>query len=721
MRVSEGNLTQQYYCDYLTTLVGEIISGSADEPVRRGVHESVVFRNLFLHRMSVDGGFHARVLSAILHQPDDSRVLLELLAGSGIPGEDVLPVEEWLKREYASAVADANLARQVAASALLRSYISGTNQAAEIIAAFEDVRPQSWWQLETRRITIAEIHNSDMYFGVGRRPFWHEFPLNRYAAALAGSPSLPSREIYDCVVCIAGAWFSSLTREEMITWLNMPQPTTAEWEMFCAPLLGGDSAAALSTANWLYASGNDDAAVDLYANITLAFPGTPAEITAFEHIGAILRSSRDFDNAFEAYKNAFMASRGKGAYQIAFGLKNLCEVGEDLGEDMSEYYTRIAGIAKVLSSQERARLHLELAASCRKRHAYAEEYQYLERIIAEDDGDETLVSAALSRLTEMNSHLDMDGKPSSLSLEALDAEAESVAAVTRGNSAYFGFDPVRALRWYARSPSLDISPLQFKAAIAAGDDSSAFTRTPAEKAVALAVAGSSPVLVARELNAAVTNAWQKDEDIAAVIEPVLLHLSPSAASTVLDEVTARSTRDDERAAVCSAASRAFLSVGLIEEARSMLRMALRANPGREMRSRLFAELGWMECEAGSYQAAADACDAALKLNDRFPAAWAGRARALSCLEKYDEALDAAGHAVAQHPANPSYQHLRAALQQVSSAPVDPVLDLLFILPEPGYLEAAAVGYAARSTGTCPPEIWNRSAIEDVAPLRTSLQ
>lgn len=139
------------------------------------------------------------------------------------------------------------------------------------------------------------------------------------------------------------------------------------------------AAAALSTANWLYASGNDEAAVDLYANITLAFPTTPEEITAFEHIGAILRNSGDFDDAFEAYKNAFMAFRGKGAYQTAFGLKNLCEVGED----MSEYYTRIAGIAKALSSQERAHLHLELAASCRKRHAHAEEYRCLERTIAE--------------------------------------------------------------------------------------------------------------------------------------------------------------------------------------------------------------------------------------------------------------------------------------------------------------------------------------------------
>ena len=134
MRVSEGNLTQQYYCDYLTILAEEIFSAAVTDAVRRSVHESIVFRNLFLHRMSVDGGFHARVLSALLLQPDDSRVLRDLLVVSGQADTDALPVEEWLKREYASAVEEKNGARMLAVEALLRSYISGTNQAAEIIA-----------------------------------------------------------------------------------------------------------------------------------------------------------------------------------------------------------------------------------------------------------------------------------------------------------------------------------------------------------------------------------------------------------------------------------------------------------------------------------------------------------------------------------------------------------------------------------------------------------
>ncbi|HJK52383.1 MAG TPA: hypothetical protein O0X60_04645, partial [Methanocorpusculum sp.] len=120
MRVSEGNLTQQYYCDYLEILAEEILSASVTEEVRRGVHENIVFRNLFLHRMGVDGGFHARVISAILHQPDDSRLLMDLLMASKQVDTDVLPVEEWLKQEYASAVDKQNSARMVAVEALLR-------------------------------------------------------------------------------------------------------------------------------------------------------------------------------------------------------------------------------------------------------------------------------------------------------------------------------------------------------------------------------------------------------------------------------------------------------------------------------------------------------------------------------------------------------------------------------------------------------------------------
>ena len=101
MRVSEGNLTQQYYCDYLGILAEEILSASVTEEVRRGVHENIVFRNLFLHRMGVDGGFHARVISAILHQPADSRLLLALLLASQPVDTDVLPVDEWLQQAHA--------------------------------------------------------------------------------------------------------------------------------------------------------------------------------------------------------------------------------------------------------------------------------------------------------------------------------------------------------------------------------------------------------------------------------------------------------------------------------------------------------------------------------------------------------------------------------------------------------------------------------------------
>lgn len=721
MRVSEGNLTQQYYCDYLTILAGEIFSAdTVPEEVRRGVHESIVFRNLFLHRMSVDGGFHARVLSAILQQPDDSRVLMDLLAASGETDEDVLPVAEWLKREYAAAVAEKNRPRMIAVSALLRSYISGTNQAAEIVASAGDSRPVSWWQLETRRITVAEVANPDMYFGVGRRPFWHEFPLDRYAAVLAGVPSLSPQEIYDSVVCIAGAWFSSLTREEMITWLNMPQPTSGEWEKLCAPLLKCETPdAALSTANWLYASGNTDPAMDLYANITLAFPGTAAEVSSFELIGTILRKSGDFDNAFEAYKSAFIASRGSGAYQTAIGLKNLCEVGEDLGEDMTEYYTRIGGIADMLPATERLRLFLELAASCRRRHAYEEEYGYLERVLAEENGDEDLVSAAMSRLSEMNSCLTADGKPDASSLAARDAEAESAVAVTRGTAAYFGFDPVCALEWYTRSGSSDVSSLRFSAAIAAGVDASGYAESAAQRAVVCAAAGAPVPVVARELNAAVSDAWQKGGDVSAVIGPVLPYLSPDDMDAVLSAVAERSTRDDERAVVCSAASQALLSAGRADGARSMLRAALRANPGREMRSRLFAELGWLEYEAGEYAAAVDACDAALKINDQFPAVWACRSRSLACMGQYAEAVTAAGRAVVMNPSNAAYQHLRAALEAVAGCPVDKQADLLFVLPDPGCLQAAAAAYTIRGTGVCPPDVWDVSTVAEVVPMRIS--
>lgn len=225
--------------------------------------------------------------------------------------------------------------------------------------------------------------------------------------------------------------------------------------------------------------------------------------------------------------------------------------------------------------------------------------------------------------------------------------------------------------------------------------------------------------VVRELNAAVTGAWRNGGDVSEVIGQVIPYLAPERMDAVLAEVTARSTRDDERAVVCSAASQALLSAGRVNEARSMLRTALRANPGREMRSRLFTELGWLEYEAGAYAAAADACDAALKIHDKFPAAWACRARALACMSRYDEAFAASGYAVVQNPSNASYQHLRAALEIVSACPADPLIDLMFVLPEPGYLQAAAARYSVQKTGSCAPAVWNAAGVADVVPMRVS--
>ncbi|MDR0438632.1 MAG: tetratricopeptide repeat protein [Methanocalculaceae archaeon] len=718
MRISEGNLIQQCYCDYLETLLERIFSEVATETVCKRVHEHILFRNLFLHRMSVDGGFHARVLSVILQQPDDSQVLMDLLAVLGQTDVGALSVEEWLKREYASAAAEKNGTRMIVVAALLRSYVSGTNQVAEIIASVGDFHPLSWWQLETRRIMVAEIANPGMYFDVDIRPFWHEYPLDRYVAVSAGVPALSSQEICECVVCIAGTWFSSLTRAEMITWLNMPQPTLSEWDALCAPLLKCKTPdAALSTANWLYASGNDNPAMNLYANITLAFPGTPAEISSFESMGTILRKLGDFDNAFEAYKNAFIASRCAGGYKKASGLKNLCDVGEDLGEDMSDYYMRIAGIASMLPMSEKLRLYLDLATSCRRRHAYEEEYRHIEHVLDAENGVEDLMFAAMSRLLEMNSFLSADGKLDVFSLAAKDEEAESTTAVVRGISSYFGFDPCCALEWYGRAGSLDISSLEFVAAMAAGTHAEKYAMTSAQRTVVLAARGAPIMDIVHELNSAITDAWKDNGDISVVIEQIIPHLSSNNLDIILAEMTTRSTRDDERAIVCSAASQALLSVGRVNEARSMLRIALRSNSGREMRANLFADLGWLEYEIGQYQEAAAAYDAALKINSLFPAAWAGRARVLACMGEYDEAFAASCYAVTQNPSSVLYQHLREALGVVSSSPVDPRIDLMFILPESGYLQAAAAEYTVRKTGACPPMIWDVSKIEDVIPMR----
>ena len=713
MNVSEGHLTQQYLLDYLT------IFDNIEES-----YDHLVLQNMFLYRMSVDGGFHARVVSSILNHEEDRGLLLSLLSDCAEADNAKASLKEWLTSSYASADGK----RKEVLACLLRSHISGTNKTAELFAESETKIPESIWRTKSRAAVIDKIKNSDMYFGAGRRPFWHAFPLDLAAAHLAGVKELSADVIYDAVVCVAGAWFSTLSEEEMIIWLNMPRVTPEEWEKIVRPLLDiADPTPAVSAADWLYASGNYDAALDLYANITLAYAGSEAEKPAFEMMGEILTEFKDFDNAFESYKNAFLLCSKTDKYAIAEGLKNLCITGDDLGEDMQEYYARITRLAEELPSDKRCMLYLSFSAAMRKRRNYANEYRWIEEIVGTEDCPEEIFSAAMNRLSEMNIYLDYSGNPDTEKLSAADSAVEAALAVEKGDFAYFGFDPVCALFWYNRAASAApelkdrILPKMFSAAVAAGliSDAAGYARgTPALEAVVHAQDTDEFALAVNAVNKAVTASLSRGiESAAAVIYPAFLFLSEekrrSAAEQILES---RSTRDDERSRVSLALGSVYLDLGMISAARSMLRAALRANPGSEIRSRILIELAWMESEEGEYNQAVETYRLALKQNERFPAAWAGIAKASIRMGEFEAALSAAKEAVLLNPAEDSYRHMKEALEIVCTEPKSETADKLFCLPGAENTAYAAVLYAEASDLDVA-AAWSASSVSDVLAFR----
>ena len=713
MNVSEGHLTQQYLLDYLT------IFDNIEES-----YDHLVLQNMFLYRMSVDGGFHARVVSSILNHEEDRGLLLSLLSDCAEADNAKASLKEWLTSSYASADGK----RKEVLACLLRSHISGTNKTAELFAESETKIPESIWRTKSRAAVIDKIKNSDMYFGAGRRPFWHAFPLDLAAAHLAGVKELSADVIYDAVVCVAGAWFSTLSEEEMIIWLNMPRVTPEEWEKIVRPLLDiADPTPAVSAADWLYASGNYDAALDLYANITLAYAGSEAEKPAFEMMGEILTEFKDFDNAFESYKNAFLLCSKTDKYAIAEGLKNLCITGDDLGEDMQEYYARITRLAEELPSDKRCMLYLSFSAAMRKRRNYANEYRWIEEIVGTEDCPEEIFSAAMNRLSEMNIYLDYSGNPDTEKLSAADSAVEAALAVEKGDFAYFGFDPVCALFWYNRAASAApelkdrILPKMFSAAVAAGliSDAAGYARgTPALEAVVHAQDTDEFALAVNAVNKAVTASLSRGiESAAAVIYPAFLFLSEekrrSAAEQILES---RSTRDDERSRVSLALGSVYLDLGMISAARSMLRAALRANPGSEIRSRILIELAWMESEEGEYNQAVETYRLALKQNERFPAAWAGIAKASIRMGEFEAALSAAKEAVLLNPAEDSYRHMKEALEIVCTEPKSETADKLLCLPGAENTAYAAVLYAEASEKDAA-AAWSASSVSDVLAFR----
>ncbi|MDO5845799.1 MAG: tetratricopeptide repeat protein [Methanocorpusculum sp.] len=716
MHVSEGHLTQQYLCDYLA-----VLHTDAD------ILEQLVFQNMFLHRMSADGGFHARVLASILGHPEDCDLLLTLLSDYCQAEPQTLTLKDWLARAYASAAADGDEPRKTSCAALLRSHISQTNRTAEILLAESTGVPESVWRMKSRRIVVDEIRNPGMFFGVGTRPVRGAFPFTRAAAALAGASALSDEQIYDAVLCVAGAWFSTLTRDEMIVWLNMPRTSPEEWNKITRPLLDiSEPSPAMSTADWLYASGNFDAALELYANITLAYAGTPAEKPAFEMMGEILRDFGDYDNSVEAYKHAFLLSRPLGQYAVADGLKNLCSAGDYLGEDMHEYYARIAKIASELPAEERLHLQFSLAALARRRHAYPEEYQYLEDIISGEDVSETMFAAAMSRITEINGMLDWSGKPDAAGLAEADDAREAAGFAERGDAAYFGFDPVCALYWYNRAVCLapqtaeGLKEKMFSAAIAAGMTAEAAKyalESPAFEAAVTACCPDEFMQTVHSLNAAVDAALAAGTPVADALSPAFIRMKPEKRREAERMITAdRTTRGDEKSVVLLAVGSVYLDLGMTDEARSVLRAALRANPGVEIRSRIFSELAWLETECGLYREAVETCRSALKQNEMFPAAWGALAKALVCLGEYSEALSAAERAVVLNPAESSYQHMKEALTIISAAPSDAKADVFFALPGHANQAYAAALYAEKNGGdVC--GAWSAETAADVVRFR----
>ena len=703
MNVSEGHLIEQYLCDYM-----EQIEKTEE------TYDRLVLLNLFLHRFLVDGGFHARAVSAMLNHPDDRSLLLDLLKTVQEECHGPAPLKDWLTASYVKA----EKPRKQIISYLLRTMLSETNNTAEMFASAESGEPVSLWRMKTSRYVNDHIKYPDIYFGAGVRPLWLNLPLDAGVTYLAGCSGMALEMVLDAISCAGAVWFSSMTVDEMIVWLNMPRVTSDEWKNIVAPLLELDTAdPALRTANWLYTSGNLDAALDLYAGITLAYVNTPAEKTAFEMMGAILREFGDYDYAFESYKNAYLLSKKEGAYSFADGLKNLCGAGIDVGEDMSGFYPKIEQLKEKLTAEERLSLDFSLSMSFRKRHNYAEEYRLLETIVADEACPAEIFTAATSRLSSLNNAMDSSGLPNAEILMKADAEMDAALCIDRGDTAYFGFDPVCALYWYNRAISFvpeirqELNSKLFAAAVASEHLPTAKGYTNGDAALEAIVYAMDPEdfgSCISMLNKAVTEKISQSADAAAaVIYQVFLHLTPErrvrAAELVLQD---RTTKFDEKARVALAFGSVYLDLGYADEAKAMYRAALRANPGQDIRARILIELAWAESECGAYKESIDICANALKQNPQFPAVFSCMAKAYIRMGEFAFAQESARHAAALSPADAGYQQMAEALAEICANPRDAEADKYFALSGRGNLAYAAALYAPEN-----PAAWD---VEDVS-------
>ncbi|HIJ07509.1 MAG: O-linked GlcNAc transferase [Methanomicrobiales archaeon 53_19] len=480
---------------------------------------------------------------------------------------------------------------------------------------------------------------------------------------------LGSEEITDAITAVACHSFLALSYDERLSILNRRYPEDG-WEPLISAFMMFEPSvlAILDGARYSAATHQIAAARSLYSLACSRADDPGIRQLSYREMGLISRNIGEHERAFSEFQSALEAAHESGesdSVSLNDELIYLCETAEKLGlsAEGDAIFDRLISIARKMEGEERVRLLMQIATSCRRSGWFDREYALIEELINEEDCSD----AVLARLNTLNRAMRRDGTLDSALLTDLEAGAEADYTALRGILAFGAFQFDDALTWFNASISIQNSP-----------------ETRLWRARASWYANKPPVNIHSEKNdhieTHIISGLHRGERIRDLIRLIpgggedegydaILVLLEGMRGRAIPETINSVTRDllnlpvpqEERARMLRIAGKVLSECG-IPDAIPVFRKALRITTSKEARAGILSEIGYWYETQGQPKKAAEAYTRAVALHHEFPGGWAGVARTNAQQGEYDTAIEAINTALTYMPEREESLMIRTLLR-----------------------------------------------------------
>lgn len=480
---------------------------------------------------------------------------------------------------------------------------------------------------------------------------------------------LGSEEITDAITAVACHSFLALSYEERLSILNRRYPEDGWEPLISALMIFEPSAEALLLgARYSAATHQIFAARSLYS-LACSHADDPAiRQLSYREMGLISRNIGEHERAFSEFQSALEAAHESGesdSVSLNDELIYLCETAEKLGlsAEGDAIFDRLISIARKLNGEERVRLLMKIATSCRRSGWFDREYALIEDLINEEDCSD----AVLSRLDTLNRAMRRDGTLDSTLLADLEAGAEADYTTLRGILAFGAFQFDDALTWFSTSVSIQNSPetrlWRARAAWYADKpsiDLSSKKKDHLETTIISGLLGGESI---GDLIRMIPDGEEEEtyDAILVLLEGMGGGATPETINSVTMEVLNLPVPQEERARLLRILAKVFSECG-IPDAIPVFRKALRITTSKQARAEILSEIGYWHETQGQPKKAAEAYTRAIALRKEFPGGWAGLARTSAQQGEYDAAIEAINTALTYMPEREESLMIRTLLR-----------------------------------------------------------